>query len=108
MPDSFIVPASHAAFDAARFAKRDLARGELMFLGLNCFEAGQAQAIHQHDGADKFYLILSGKARMIVGDSVRDAGAGTLIWAPRGIPHGVETAHERTIMLVGMAPPPSP
>lgn len=102
----FFDPAGSARFLPEKFGKLDLARGEQLFLGLNCFEPGQTQPVHSHSGADKFYLILSGNARMVVGEETRDAGPGVLIWAPRGIPHGVERAHERTVMLVGMAPPP--
>lgn len=108
MSPYFFAPAASAAFDGSKFAKLDLARGQQLFLGLNCFEPGQSQAVHRHAGADKFYLILSGNARMIVGEDSRDAGAGTLVWAPSGVPHGVKRAHERTVMLVGMAPSPAP
>ena len=101
-----IDPARHATFDALRATKADLVRGGSLFLGLNCFEAGQSQAVHIHAGSDKFYLVLSGRARMVVGQEVRDAGAGQVIWAPADIPHGVEVAYERTVLLVGMSPPP--
>jgi quercetin dioxygenase-like cupin family protein len=106
MPQHFFVPAARAVFHRDQPAKADVVRGEALFLGLNCFEPGQSQAVHAHAGADKFYLVLSGNARMIVGDETRDAITGTLIWAPANVPHGVTRAHERTIMLVGMAPPP--
>ena len=86
--------------------KADLFRGESLFLGLNCFEAGQAQRVHTHAGADKFYLCVSGRARMIVGSETREVGPGTLIWAPADVPHGVAEAIERTVLLVGIAPPP--
>lgn len=106
MPEFFVTPAGRAAFRADKAAKSDLFRGETMFLGLNCFEPGQTQPVHSHAGADKFYLIVSGNASMIVGDQTRDAGPGTLVWAPADVPHGVARAHERTVMLVGIAPPP--
>lgn len=106
MPEYFLIPAGHAAFRADKPVKADLFRGAAMFVGLNCFEAGQTQAVHSHGGADKFYLILSGNASMIVGDETRDAGPGTLVWAPAGVPHGVARAHQQTVMLVGIAPPP--
>ncbi len=97
--------------DAAIFApekatKADLFRGDTLFAGLNCFEPGQSQRIHTHAGADKFYLIISGKARMTVGGETRVAEAGTVVWAPADVPHGVEEALERTVMLIAMAPPP--
>jgi len=106
MDGRFLVIADRIAFDAARAAKSDLVRGVSLFLGLNTFETGQRQAPHVHDGADKFYLLLSGKARMIVGDETREVGPGIVVWAPAGEPHGVVEALERTVMLVGMAPPP--
>ena len=99
-------PGSQAVFAADKAAKADLIRGEHLFLGLNCFEPGQSQRIHAHRGADKFYLILSGKARMAVGDDRFEAGAGAVIWAPADVPHGVDEALEQTVMLIGIAPPP--
>jgi quercetin dioxygenase-like cupin family protein len=106
MNDAFSRAAGHALFNPERMTKLDLARGELLFVGLNCFEPGQAQAVHVHGAADKFYLVLSGKARMTVGAATEEADAGTLVWAPAGVPHGVDEALERTVMLVAMAPPP--
>jgi len=106
MPEHFFVPAARADFQSDRPVKADVVRGEALFLGLNCFEPGQSQSVHTHAGADKFYLVLSGNARMIVGDQARDAGPGTLVWAPADVPHGVAQAYERTVMMVGMAPPP--
>ena len=101
-----IDPVSRATFSAEKGTKADLVRGEQLFLGLNCFEPGQRQPVHRHHGADKFYLIISGKARMAVGEDLFEAGPGALVWAPAGIPHGVVAALERTVMMIGMAPPP--
>lgn len=106
MPEFFLKAADRAVFRTDKAAKADLFSGRAMFLGLNCFEPGQAQSVHAHAGADKFYLILSGSASMTVGEETRDAGPGMLVWAPADVPHGVARAHERTVMLVGIAPPP--
>ena len=102
----FLDPAISVAFQSDKFAKADLVRGAQLFLGLNCFEPGQRQAAHTHAGADKFYLVLSGKARISVGDETRVAEAGQLVWAPAGVSHGVDEALERTVLLVAMGPPP--
>jgi quercetin dioxygenase-like cupin family protein len=90
--------------DAA--TKADLFSGASLFVGLNCFEPGQAQRIHTHAGADKFYLVVTGRARMTVGSETREVGPGTVVWAPADVPHGVDQALERTVLLVGIAPPP--
>ncbi|HEX5632059.1 MAG TPA: cupin domain-containing protein [Gemmatimonadales bacterium] len=106
MSQYFTVVDAHARFDAAKPTKADLARGAQLFAGLNCFEPGQSQHRHTHAGADKFYLVLSGKARMTVGEETRVVGPGMLVWAPADVPHGVDEALERAVMLVAIAPPP--
>jgi quercetin dioxygenase-like cupin family protein len=95
-----------AHFGPQKATKADLFRGETLFVGLNCFEPGQSQRVHRHAGADKFYLVLSGKARITVGDVTQLAESGMIVWAPADVPHGVEEALERTVMVIGMAPPP--
>jgi quercetin dioxygenase-like cupin family protein len=93
-------------FNPDKAAKADLFSGGRLFVGLNCFEPGQSQRSHVHAGADKFYLLVSGRARMTVGEETREVSAGTVVWAPADVPHGVVEALERTVMLVGIAPPP--
>ena len=95
-----------ATFRPEAATKADLFRGESLFLGLNCFEVGQTQRVHTHAGSDKFYLVVSGRARMTVGKETRVVGPGTVVWAPADVPHGVAEALEPTVLLVGIAPPP--
>jgi quercetin dioxygenase-like cupin family protein len=106
MSDYFRKVERSATFSPDKAAKADLFAGERLFVGLNCFEAGQAQKVHAHSGADKFYYVCSGRARLTVGEETREVGAGEVVWAPAGVPHGVEQALERTVLLVGIAPPP--
>jgi quercetin dioxygenase-like cupin family protein len=94
------------SFQPGKGTKADLFRGDRLFVGLNCFEPGQSQPPHVHGGADKFYYVVSGLARFTVGDESFEAGAGTVVWAPADLSHGVEQALERTVLLVGIAPPP--
>ncbi|MEO8635873.1 MAG: cupin domain-containing protein [Gemmatimonadales bacterium] len=107
MTQFFMQAAEAAVFRLDRMGKADLFVGGQLFVGLNCFEPGQSQPVHAHRGTDKFYFLVSGKARMTVGDETREAAAGDLVWAPADVPHGVAEALERTVMLVAMAPPPS-
>lgn len=108
MTGYFRSAAAAATFAADTATKADLFRGAHLMVGLNCFEPGQAQASHAHRGADKFYFLVSGKARMTVGGETREAVAGDVVWAPAEIPHGVVEALERTVMLVAIAPPAPP
>lgn len=106
MPDYFRTIDAMAVFKSERATKVDVFPGQHLFVGLNCFEPGQSQTSHTHAGSDKFYLLLSGKARMIVGDETRIVEAGTVVWAPADVVHGVVEAFERTVMLVAIAPAP--
>jgi mannose-6-phosphate isomerase-like protein (cupin superfamily) len=99
----------HNVAAAARFSSEKLAKVTLhssgsMLLGLNCLESGQSQLVHAHAGADKFYYVCSGRARFVLGDATVDAGPGDVVVCPAGEPHGIETALERTTLLVGIAP----
>jgi quercetin dioxygenase-like cupin family protein len=97
-----------AAFGADTMSKIDCFRSERLLVGLNCFERGQTQAVHTHTDADKFYVVVSGKATFVVGERVVTAGPGDLVLAPAGVPHGVQHAETRTVLLMAMAPPPPP
>jgi quercetin dioxygenase-like cupin family protein len=106
MSDYFRSVDRSAAFDHDKASKTDLWAGERLFVGLNCFEAGQTQKVHAHAGADKFYYVCSGRARLTVGEETREVATGEIVLAPAGVPHGVAEALERTVLLVGIAPPP--
>jgi quercetin dioxygenase-like cupin family protein len=106
MRDFFQSVTESAVFSNEKAAKADLYTGEQLFVGLNCFEPGQSQKVHAHAGADKFYYVCSGRARLTVGEETREVGEGEIVWAPAGIAHGVAEALERTVLLVGIAPPP--
>ena len=51
MSDYFRMVGRSAAFSPDKAAKVDLWAGERLFVGLNCFEPGQAQKVHAHAGA---------------------------------------------------------
>jgi len=96
-----------ATFRPDAMTKVDCFRSHRLIVGLNCLEPGQAQAAHTHAGADKFYVVLRGKATFLIGEREVRAGPGDFIAAPAGIPHGIARAEERTIVLMAMAPAPT-
>jgi quercetin dioxygenase-like cupin family protein len=107
MPEYLQHLPDRAAFAAKRMTKLDCFHSDRLLVGLNCFEPGQSQEVHTHAAADKFYVVLSGKATFSVAGTRREAGPGDLILAPAGVAHGVERAGERTVVLVAIAPAPS-
>src|SRR5689334_3923303 len=71
-----------AMFRPDAMTKIDCFRSDRLLVGLNCFEPGQTQSVHTHGGADKFYVVLSGKATFVVGTERVDARPGDFIPAP--------------------------
>ena len=97
----------HVPTREGRVGKATLFESPRLLLGLNSLEPGVAQSVHTHDGQDKFYHVLEGRGVFTVGDEVRDAGPGEVIWAAAGVEHGVANeGHEHLLLLVGIAPAP--
>lgn len=99
---------SHVGMHPDKFFKGTLFKGQQMMVGVNCFEPGQKQAIHDHADQDKVYVVMEGIGQFTVGDDVQDVNVGGVVWAAAGVPHGVEnTGSLRLSVLVCIAPPPS-
>ena len=95
------------AFDESGYAKIDVAASDRILLGLNTFRPGQRQPVHAHADQDKFYLVLSGRARFTLDGKPREAGEQGVVWVPAGVEHGVENrSDDPLVLLVGMAPAP--
>jgi len=100
--------AAHAKFSPEKMAKTDVASGETLFAGLNCFEPGQQHAAHAHPGQDKLYVVLEGEAEIQVGEETQFVSAGGGAFAPSGVMHSVRNSGEkRLILLAVLAPPPT-
>jgi quercetin dioxygenase-like cupin family protein len=68
-----------------------------------CFEPGQTQAPHRHDGQDKVYYGL-----FQVGNEEQELGAGEMALAASGQNHGVTNrSQQQLVVLVFITPNPS-
>ena len=95
-------------FGAEKMKKNGLFETERMFCDLYCFEPGQSQPAHTHEGSDKIYFVIQGKGRFQVGDEERELREREIAIAPSGQKHGVTNAGpDRLVLLVFMAPKPS-
>jgi quercetin dioxygenase-like cupin family protein len=98
---------THRRFAAEKFQKVNLFETERMFCDVYCFEPGQEQAPHKHQGADKIYYILEGKGLVQIGAERRELGPGMVAHASSGEEHAViNPGPDRLVMLVFMAPHP--
>ena len=104
-----IQPESLAQFNAAKTGKSTIFMSDRMLVGLNAFEPGQEHALHGHADQDKVYHVLEGNGLFLLEGRDIEMGAGMMLVAPAGIPHGVRnTSDQRLIVLVFMAPAPVP
>jgi len=95
------------AFAADKMKKNGLFETERFFCDLYCFERGQSQAPHTHEGSDKIYYVIEGKGIFHIGEEERELSAGEIAMAPSGARHGVENrSAEQLVLLVFMAPKP--
>lgn len=95
------------AFAGEKMKKNGLFETPRLFCDLYCFEPGQSQAPHTHEGSDKIYYVVDGKGLFHIGDEERELGAREIAIAPSGLRHGVENkGRERLVLLVFMAPKP--
>ncbi|HZS01398.1 MAG TPA: cupin domain-containing protein [Chloroflexota bacterium] len=102
-----------ADLSARRFAAEGLQKLNLFqtphfFADVYCLEPGQEQKAHAHEGSDKVYAVLEGRAVVRVGDEEQELGPQQAALAPSGSAHGVRNpGPERLVLLVFMAPLPS-
>ena len=99
--------------DARRFADDKMVKSSIfatdrMFYDLYCLLPGQAQKVHSHAGSDKVYLVVSGRARVTVGDEEGELGPEEAALCPAGVAHGIaNSAAEPLTVLVVTTPPPT-
>lgn len=95
-------------FATEKMTKVNIFETERCFCDIYCFEPGQQQKLHTHEGADKIYYVLEGAGTFLVGDERESLSAGNCILARAGLPHGVENnSGQQLVLLVFMAPHPN-
>jgi quercetin dioxygenase-like cupin family protein len=95
-------------FSPDKMKKNGIFETERFFCDLYCFEPGQVQSPHAHQGSDKVYYVVKGKGHFKVGQEERELSEGEIALAPSGQEHGVTNrSNERLVVLVYMAPKPT-
>jgi mannose-6-phosphate isomerase-like protein (cupin superfamily) len=100
------------AFELADLASRQAASGRpyLEFIsvpdlsvGLYVLKVGQPDLQQPHT-EDEAYYVISGKARITVGDEVREVGPGSTVFVATGVPHRFHDITEDLTLFVAFGP----
>ena len=95
-------------FSDEKMQKVNLFETGEMFCDIYCLRPGQAQHVHTHAGATKFYYVIEGEGRFTVGERCVTLGPGGVAWSEPDEPHGVANEGEGDlVLLVAMAPNPN-
>ena len=105
-PEAFR-PAAFAVFKDEKMGKSTLFESNRILVGLNCFEPGQAHALHAHEGMDKVYQVIEGTGTFLLEDREVAMEPGVMLIAPSGVPHGIRNdGEERLVVSAILAPGP--
>lgn len=100
-------PEAYAVFKDDKMGKATLFKSERILVGLNCFEPGQAHALHAHEGMDKVYQVLEGTGTFLLEDRELPMEPGMMLIAPSGVPHGIRNDGDgRLVVSAILAPGP--
>ena len=105
-PDT-LRPEAFAVFKDDKMGKSTLFESDRILVGLNCFEPGQAHALHAHEGMDKDYQVLEGTGTFLLEDRELPMEPGVMLIAPSGVPHGIRNdGGARLVVSAILAPGP--
>lgn len=62
-------------------------------------------SLHVHQREDEATFVIEGTLTFVIGDERLEAGPGSLVWAPRGIPHTFANMTDEPVRVVGMIVP---
>src|SRR5690349_21977534 len=72
-------------------------------VGLYVLAVGQPDLQRPHT-EDEVYYVVSGRARVTVGDEVRDVRAGSIVFVATGVPHRFHDITEDLTLFVAFGP----
>jgi quercetin dioxygenase-like cupin family protein len=101
--DAFELHGLEAARAATGQPWLELLRVPALSVGLYVLEAGALDGQSPHT-EDEVYVVMSGRARITVGEEVRDVGPGSVVFVAAHVPHRFHDIVEALSIIVVFAP----
>jgi quercetin dioxygenase-like cupin family protein len=89
---------------SARKVEMKTVAGELMKTGVVTYPADGAPRPHSHPNEEQFVLVMSGKARMVLGEETRVIEPGDLVHIPRNVLHGIRIVEAPYVFFTVKSP----
>lgn len=90
-----------AEFSQESFVRKSLTHSRGIVCDFVCFEPGQKADLHKHPVQDEIFFVIEGKGTIVFEE--RDpipVKAGSVIFTPSGVTHGVETVSDERLILM--------
>ena len=88
-------------FSQESFVRKSLTQSRGIVCDFVCFEPGQKADLHKHPVQDEIFFVVEGKG--IITFEEREpvsVEAGSVIFTPSGVTHGVETVNDERLILM--------
>ena len=90
-----------AEFSQESFVRKSLTQSRGIVCDFVCFEPGQKADLHKHPVQDEIFFVVEGKGTIIFEEREPiSVEAGSVIFTPSGVTHGVETVYDERLILM--------
>jgi mannose-6-phosphate isomerase-like protein (cupin superfamily) len=87
-------------YSAAKQVRKKLIASENLVAELVCYEPGQATVSHLHPRQDEIFYVIAGKGSIVIGEEAVPVSAGSVVFGPLGVRHGIKAdAGERLALM---------
>ncbi len=76
-------------FSPMKQVRKKLIASENLVAELVCYEPGQTTVPHLHPRQDEIFHVIAGKGTIVVGEEIVPVSAGSVVFGPLGVRHGV-------------------
>ena len=76
-------------YSPVKQVRKKLLASENMVAELVCYEPGQATVPHLHPRQDEIFYVIAGSGTISVGDEIVPVSAGSVVFGPLGVRHGI-------------------
>ena len=94
-------------FSPAKQVRKKLISSENLVAELVCYEPGQSTVPHLHPRQDEIFYVIEGKGTIVIGEEEVPVSAGSVVYGPLGVRHGIRADAGGRLALIFIKGPGS-